>query len=181
MAKKVRHLFEPLSLRAGQPNANIHRKYKSNILQYLRFCPIVSPCVAWCRQPMLHWVSKGAESKSIVSIILPMCKLSADQEAMPHKTNLWFSAVFTFYRVISIVRFDRAVIYTITVDRTCQNRVPTAPGKPGKTGPYLENLEKQGVWGQKPGKILKNLEKNFDLTLKRPKSLNRKIIWKKKI
>ncbi len=59
-------------------------------------------------------------------------------------------------------------------------RVPTAPRKPGKTGPDLENLEKQGVLGQKPGKILKNLEKKFDLTLKRPKSLNRKSIWKKK-
>ena len=35
-------------------------------------------------------------------------------------------------------------------------RVPTAPGKPGKMGLYLE---KQGVWGQKPGKILHNLEK----------------------
>ncbi len=40
-------------------------------------------------------------------------------------------------------------------------RVPTAPGKPGKIGPDLENLEKQGVGGQKPGKILNNLEKNF--------------------
>ncbi len=48
-------------------------------------------------------------------------------------------------------------------------RVPTAPGKPGKIGPYLE---KQGVLGQKPGKILQNLEKNFDLTLKKPKNLN---------
>ncbi len=63
-------------------------------------------------------------------------------------------------------------------------RVPTAPGKPGKpgkTGPDLENLEKQGVWGQKPGKILQILEKYFDLTLKKPKSLNRKDILKKKL
>ncbi len=59
------------------------------------------------------------------------------------------------------------------------HRVPTAPGKPGKTGPDLENLEKEGVLGQKPGKILQNLEKNFDLTLKKPKSLNKKIFWKK--
>ncbi len=58
-------------------------------------------------------------------------------------------------------------------------RVPTAPGKPGKTGLDLENLEKQGVLGQNPGKILQNLEKNFDLALKKPKSLNRKNIWKK--
>ena len=41
-------------------------------------------------------------------------------------------------------------------------RVPTAPGK---TGPDLKKLENQGVWGQKPGKILQNLEKYFDLTL----------------
>ncbi len=27
------------------------------------------------------------------------------------------------------------------------SRVPTAPGKPGKIGPDLENLEKQGVLG----------------------------------
>ena len=54
-------------------------------------------------------------------------------------------------------------------------RVPTAPGKPGKTRPDLENLEKQGVLGQKPGKILQNLEK-IDLTPKKPKSLNRKSI-----
>ncbi len=54
-------------------------------------------------------------------------------------------------------------------------RVPTTPGKPGKIGPYLENLEKQGVWEQNPGKILQNLEKNFDLTLKKPKNLNN--IW----
>ncbi len=40
-------------------------------------------------------------------------------------------------------------------------RVPTAPGKPGKTGPDLENLEKQEVLGQKPGKILQNLEKKI--------------------
>ncbi len=60
-------------------------------------------------------------------------------------------------------------------------RVPTAPGKPGKTGPDLENLEKQGVLGQKPGKILQNLEKHFDLTLRKPKSLNRKNILEKKI
>ncbi len=52
------------------------------------------------------------------------------------------------------------------------NTFPTAPGKPGKIGPYLENLKKQGVLGQKPGKILQNLEKNFDLTLKKPKNLN---------
>ncbi len=51
-------------------------------------------------------------------------------------------------------------------------RVPTAPGKPGKIGSYLENLEKQGVGGQNPGKILQNLEKNFDLTLKKLKNLN---------
>ncbi len=59
-----------------------------------------------------------------------------------------------------------------------QLRVPTAPGKPGKTGPDLENLEileKQGVWGQKPGKILQNLEFFFDLILKKPKSLNKKV------
>ncbi len=55
-------------------------------------------------------------------------------------------------------------------------RVPTAPGKPGKTGPDLENLEKQGVLWQKPGKIVQNLEKNFDLTMKKPKSLNRNSI-----
>ncbi len=42
-------------------------------------------------------------------------------------------------------------------------RVPTTPGKPGKTGPNLENLEKQGVLGQKPGKILQNLEKYLTL------------------
>ncbi len=59
-----------------------------------------------------------------------------------------------------------------------KNRVPTAPGKPGKTGPDLENLEKQGVLGEKPGKILQNLEKNFDLTLKKLKSLNRKVQFK---
>ncbi len=40
-------------------------------------------------------------------------------------------------------------------------RVPTAPGKPGKTGPDLENPEKQGVLGQKPGKILQHLEKKL--------------------
>ncbi len=57
-------------------------------------------------------------------------------------------------------------------------RVPTAPGKPGKIGPDLENLEKQGVFWQKPGKILQNLEKNFDFTLKKPKRLNRRSIWK---
>ncbi len=39
------------------------------------------------------------------------------------------------------------------------HRVSTAPGKPGKAGPDLENLEKQGVFWQKPGKILQNLEK----------------------
>ena len=42
-----------------------------------------------------------------------------------------------------------------------KTRVPTAPGKLGKTGPDLENLEKQGVGGQKPGKILQNLEKKI--------------------
>ncbi len=42
-----------------------------------------------------------------------------------------------------------------------EDRVPTAPGKPGIIGPDLENLGKQGVWGQKPGKILQNLEKNL--------------------
>ncbi len=68
-----------------------------------------------------------------------------------------------------------------TVPGVFVSRVPTAPGKPGKTGPdleNLENLEKQGVLGQKPGKILQNLEKNFDLTLKKLKSLNGKVQFK---
>ncbi len=82
--------------------------------------------------------------------------------------NVWFSlsVCHVAFCVLS------TAIYTVP-------RVPTAPGKPGKTGPDLENLEKQGVWGQKPGKILQNLEKKFDLTLKKPKRLNRKSIWKK--
>ena len=39
------------------------------------------------------------------------------------------------------------------------SRVPTAPGKPGKTGPDLENLEKQGVLGQKLEKYCKAWKK----------------------
>ncbi len=56
----------------------------------------------------------------------------------------------------------------VFVPQSVKHRVPTAPGKPGKTGPDLENLEKQGVLVQKPGKILQNLEKIFDLTVKKP-------------
>ncbi len=63
--------------------------------------------------------------------------------------------------------------------RQARIRVPTAPGKPGKTGPDLENLEKQGVWGQKPGKILQNLEKNFGLTLKSLRASTEKAFGKK--
>ncbi len=57
-----------------------------------------------------------------------------------------------------------------------QDRVPT---------PHLENLEKQarpgkpakiGGFQQKPRKILQNLQNFFYLTLKKPKSLNRKSI-----
>ena len=59
------------------------------------------------------------------------------------------------------------------------DRVPTAPGKPGKTGPDLENLEKQGVWGQKPGKILKNPEKNFDHPEKAQEPQQKKHLEKK--
>ncbi len=51
--------------------------------------------------------------------------------------------------------------------KTWKNRA--RPWKPGKTGGF----------GAKTGKILQSLEKNFDLTLKKPKSLNRKSIWKK--
>ncbi len=91
---------------------------------------------------------------------------------------------FILFRIILMAKdillpvISQIVLFRVHSQTT---RVPTTPGKPGETGPDLENLEKQGVLGQKPGKILKNLEKNFDLTLKRSKSLNRKSIWKKKI
>ena len=55
--------------------------------------------------------------------------------------------------------------------------------------PHLENLEKQiqtwktwknrGFWGKNLEKYCKTWKKNFDLALKKPKSLNRKNIWKK--
>ncbi len=57
----------------------------------------------------------------------------------------------------------------------CEKENPTVEKSAGFP-PHLENLEKQGVGGQKPGKILQNLEKNVDLTVKKPKSLNRKSI-----
>ncbi len=54
-------------------------------------------------------------------------------------------------------------------------RVPTAPEKPGKTGLDLENLEQQGVFWQKPGKIFQNLEKKLTSPWKSPKDSTEKV------
>ncbi len=105
--------------------------------------------------------------------------LESDLEQVFPKPFLWF--VSQRLRVASLLRNAKLTRRTQRMTGAV-SRVPTAPGKPGKpgkTGPDLENLEKQGVLGQKPGKILQNLEKILTLPQKSPKASTEKVSEKK--
>ena len=66
--------------------------------------------------------------------------------------------------------------WLIATTQPTSGRLPTAPGKPGKTGPDLETLEKQGVFfGKNLEKYYKTWKKIFTSPWKSPKASAEKV------